>query len=143
MKIMIVEDDPVSRKLLEHFLSPYGECRMAETGREAVELFAKSLADDDPFDLICLDIIMPEMDGLEALIKIRSMETEHGSFNYRRAKVIVITSLDDLRNAMASLKLMCQEYIQKPVSREELIAKLCRLGLISKGRGHEEAGSFQ
>lgn len=130
MKILIVEDDATTRRILVHFLEPYGECQCAENGMEGISKFKQALHTGAPFDLVCLDIIMPETDGLQTLIEIRSAENMHGNFNYRKAKVIVITSLDDLRDVMASMTLMCQEYIKKPVNRDDLVNKIRSLGLL-------------
>jgi two-component system chemotaxis response regulator CheY len=132
MRTLIVEDDPTSRMILSHLLAPFGVCDMACNGREALTMFEAALDRHQTYDLICLDIMMPEMDGLEALIEIRKIESAHGNFNQRQSKVIIITALNDLREAMNGLKLMCQEYLVKPVNRHELMEKLVRLGLIVK-----------
>jgi two-component system chemotaxis response regulator CheY len=67
MKILVVEDDFTSRILLQRYLSSYGDCHIAINGKEAVGAFKDSLKENQPYDLICMDIIMPEMSGQEAL----------------------------------------------------------------------------
>ena len=74
MKILIAEDEFVSRTKLEKILSSYGECHVTVDGSEALLAFKAALETNEPYDLICLDILMPKMDGHEALQEIRKME---------------------------------------------------------------------
>lgn len=100
MKVLIVEDDFVSRRLMQGILSPYGICHVAVNGREAVEAFKIAINELDPYQLICLDIMMPEMDGHEALREIRRFEEEEGITS--RVKVIMTTALNDPQTIMKS-----------------------------------------
>jgi two-component system, chemotaxis family, chemotaxis protein CheY len=63
MRCLIVEDDFVGRKLMQKYLSDYGECDVAVDGEEAVEAFRQAVENETPYDLICLDIMMPNMNG--------------------------------------------------------------------------------
>ena len=74
MKIMIADDDFVCRMLLQKLLSPLGECVTVINGLEAINAFRVALSEKAPFDLLCLDIMMPEMDGQDALKAIRRIE---------------------------------------------------------------------
>ena len=78
MRILIAEDDFASRKVILKFLSVYGECDVTVDGMEAVDAFMMALEEDNPYDLICLDVMMPVMDGYQALKSIREIEKEHG-----------------------------------------------------------------
>ncbi len=64
MKSLIVEDDFTSRNLMQIYLADMGPCHVAVNGREAVEAVTESLNEQKPYDVICLDIMMPEMDGI-------------------------------------------------------------------------------
>ncbi|MEO5355588.1 MAG: response regulator, partial [Magnetococcus sp. XQGC-1] len=64
MKILVVDDMVENRMLLSGFLSEFGQCDMAVNGVEAVELVEAALAEEMPYNLILLDIMMPKMDGL-------------------------------------------------------------------------------
>jgi two-component system, chemotaxis family, chemotaxis protein CheY len=132
MKILIAEDAPVNQLLLTTFMKSYGECKVASDGRAAVELFQESLRQDGQrFDLVCLDIMMPEMDGHAALELMRKMETEKGIAAADRVKVIMITALDDSENIMQALvKGQCEGYLTKPVSKVRMQEQLVELGLI-------------
>lgn len=132
MKVLIVEDDFTSRKLMQTILSPHGECDIAVNGKEAVDAFKAALDAGQPYDLICMDIMMPEMDGQEALKKIRGIEKEHNVRGTGEAKVVMTTALDDPKNVVeAYYKGGATSYIPKPIDRQLFIHLLRNLGLIS------------
>ena len=78
MKVLIAEDDFASRKFMLRFFEKYGECDVTVDGKEAVEAYKMAIECGEPYDLICLDIMMPEMDGHQALKTIRKIEEENG-----------------------------------------------------------------
>src|ERR1700761_8720348 len=78
LRMLLVEDDFTSRLMLQTFLSRYGECHVAVNGREAVEAVRSALERYQRYDLICMDIVMPEMNGREAVRRVRALEEEHG-----------------------------------------------------------------
>jgi CheY-like chemotaxis protein len=75
----IVDDDSVSRQILIKLLSQYAECHEAKNGLEALSIYRKGWEDWAPFDLLTLDISMPEMDGKKVLQTIRALENERSS----------------------------------------------------------------
>jgi two-component system chemotaxis response regulator CheY len=131
MKTLIVEDDFTSRLLLQASLTPYGECHIAVNGREAVEAFRAAREQGQRYDLICMDIMMPEMDGQEALKQIRKLEDDADILSSDAAKVVMTTALDDIGNVMAAFKGLCDAYLMKPIEKANLLAKLKSLHLIS------------
>ena len=80
MKALIVEDDFTSRLLLQGLLQPFGVCHVCINGKEAVEAFKIALDQKEPYDLVCLDIMMPEMDGQTALKEIRAIEGQRRNY---------------------------------------------------------------
>ncbi len=124
MKILVVEDDSASRLMLQRFLEAYGEVHTAINGRDAVASFHLAMTQQKPFDLVYLDILMPEMDGHEALRAIRDIDTE----NY--TKVVMTTTLADADNVKRAIKGRCDAYIVKPVTRDALARNLRSLGFI-------------
>jgi two-component system chemotaxis response regulator CheY len=131
MRVLIVEDDFTSRKLLQTILSPYGECDIAVNGVEAVEAFKESLASNQPYDLVCMDIMMPEMDGQEALKQIRALEKERGIRGADEVKVVMTTALDDPKNVVeAYYKGGATSYIPKPIDRQLFVHLLRNMGLV-------------
>ncbi len=130
LKCLVVDDEPAARALLEHYVSPLFDCSGAGDGREAVEAVRNALAEHDPFDLICLDIMMPVMDGLQALRAIRDMEEAHDVLEGDRVKVVMTTALRDAKCVLSAFRLGCQAYIVKPVKKQDLWAEIDRFGLL-------------
>jgi two-component system, chemotaxis family, chemotaxis protein CheY len=130
MKTLIVEDDFTSRLLLQEFLKSYGPSHIAVNGREAVEAVRRSLEAGEPYDLICLDIMMPEMDGQEALQQIRGQEEFRGILSSKGVKIVMTTALGDLKNVSAAYESLCDAYLTKPIQKAKLLEELHKLGLI-------------
>ena len=139
MKYLIVEDDFAGRRLLKRYLSDSGECDIAVDGAEAIEAFRQALAENEPYDLICLDIMMPNMDGHDALKAIRRIEHEHGIHGLDGVKVIMTTALDDSKNVMGSFREGCEAYIVKPIEKKKLLEEMEKLGLIESA-SHQARG---
>ncbi len=131
MRVLVVEDDFTSRKILQKILGPYGEVDIAVNGLEAVQAFTQSLDDANPYDLICMDIMMPEMDGQTALKKIRSLEKERGIVPAQEVKIVMTTALDDPKNVVeAYYKGGATSYVPKPIDKHMLLHLLKSLGVI-------------
>jgi two-component system chemotaxis response regulator CheY len=120
MRSLIVEDEFISRALLLEFLAPYGPCNVAVDGDEALQAVDAALANGTRYDLICLDIMMPGIDGTEVLARIREMESEAGILLGDGAKVFMTTALGDSKNVRGAFKASCDAYLVKPVKRSEL-----------------------
>lgn len=131
MKILIVEDDFISRRIIKDILSPYGDCDIVVDGEEAVQAFKLAHGADEPYNLICMDIMMPNVDGQEALKQIREIEKESGVKGSDEVKVIMITALDDPKTVFkAYYKGGATSYIVKPIEKDKLIQEIRGLGLI-------------
>jgi len=130
MKILLAEDDFVTRKFMTGFLSKYGECDVTVDGMEAVDAFMMALEDDDPYDLVCLDIMMPVMDGYQALMGIRNLEKERNIPKEKEAKVIMTTALNDEKNVKMAFDLGCTVYSGKPIDQDRFEQALKKFGLI-------------
>lgn len=129
MKALVVEDDFTSRLLLQSLLKQYGSVETAVTGVEAVQAVYGALEAGEPYQLICLDIMMPEMDGLAALKKIRAAEEEWGLTSTRGAKILMTTALDDVKHVCDAYYELCDGYLVKPIERAALIEALHELKL--------------
>ncbi len=130
MKCLIVEDDFNARKVLQTYLHDYGDCFVAVNGREAVQAVREALEEGQPYDLICLDIIMPEMNGQDVLKAIRQMEKYRGIEGLDRAKVIITTVLRDSENVISAFREGCEAYIVKPVTKEKLLKEMKNCDLV-------------
>ena len=139
LKILIAEDDFTCRKLLQSFLSEYGDCFVAINGQEAIDAVKESIEDGKPYDVICLDIMMPEVDGHEALETIRKIESEYGIMGLDGVKVIITSALDDSTNVMGAFRAGCEAYIVKPISKQDLLDEMEKLGLLNLS----ESGSIK
>ena len=130
MKILLAEDDYVTRKAMDSFLSKYGECDVTVDGMEAVDAFLLALEEDDPYDLVCLDIMMPVMDGYQALMGIRNLEKERDIPKEKQVKVIMTTALNDEKNVKMAFELGCTIYSGKPIDQVRFEQALKKLGLV-------------
>jgi two-component system, chemotaxis family, chemotaxis protein CheY len=132
MKILIAEDDNISRQIIHKILVRFGRCDAVVDGAEAVEAFKLALEDGDPYDLICLDIMMPGVDGQAALKQIREMERNLELRGEREVKVIMLTALDDPHSVVeAYYRGGATAYLVKPIESTKLMLELERLGLIT------------
>ena len=132
MRILIAEDDYVSRKFLYKFMSQFGECDITVDGMEAIEVFLMALDEQHYYDLICLDIMMPEVDGIKALKTIRKLEEERKVPKEKIAKVIMTTALNDPKGIFETFDLGSEAYAVKPIDTDKLISVMKRLKLISE-----------
>ena len=130
MKILLAEDDYATRKFMASFLSKYGECDVAVDGMETVDAYLMALEDGEPYDLICLDIMMPAMDGYQVLMSIRNMEKERQISADEGVKVIMTTALNEEQNVKMAFDLGCSVYSGKPINQDKFEQALTKLGLI-------------
>jgi two-component system, chemotaxis family, chemotaxis protein CheY len=132
MRTLIVEDDFASRKLLQKYLTPFGTNDVAINGKEAVEAFVLAHDEKVPYDLICLDIMMPEMDGQQVLKTIRQLENEKGISHRNEVKIIMTTALDAPKDVVEAYYLGgCTSYMVKPIDKSKLVTELKSFGLIA------------
>ncbi|MFP4375949.1 MAG: response regulator [Spirochaetales bacterium] len=131
MKSLIVEDDFVSRALIQGFLIKFGTCHIAANGKEGVEAVTAALEAGKPYDLIALDIMMPELDGHATLAQIRQVELLHGRTGDLGARVVITTALTDQASIMDALRSEVDAYMVKPIVRNTFLDKLKEIGLIN------------
>jgi two-component system chemotaxis response regulator CheY len=129
MKSLVAEDDATNRMLLQTFLSRYGECHIALDGKEAVEAIRNAREDHQKYDLVCMDLRMPVMNGQEAIREIRRQEDAQGIFS-RIVRIIVTTALGDSKTVNEVLHDRCDGYLLKPIDTELLLERLKTLGLV-------------
>jgi two-component system, chemotaxis family, chemotaxis protein CheY len=130
MKTLIVEDDFTSRLFLQTFLSRYGVCHIAVNGKEAVEAFRVANDNELPYDLICMDIMMPEMDGKEAVRQVRAQEEARGILSHHGVKIVMTTAVTDLKEVVQSFQQLCDAYLFKPIDTAELLRQLKSFQLV-------------
>jgi chemotaxis protein histidine kinase CheA len=120
LQMLLAEDDFTCRLLLQTFLSSYGECHIAVNGKEAVEAFRSASERGQRYDLICMDIMMPEMDGCEAVKQMRSIESAQGILSTYAARIIMTTTMCDIKLVIKCFQELCDAYLMKPIDLAEL-----------------------
>ena len=127
MKTLIVDDDPVSLKLLIKYLNIYGQCVPAINGTDAIEKFSHAMNVNLPFHLVLLDIMMPETDGHTALQEIRKIEKEYYIPYDKRTKIIMVTALSDFKHVSTAFNEMADSYLVKPVDKQRLLNEINKI----------------
>ncbi len=130
MNILVAEDDFVSRTVIHEILLPFGTVDLAADGREAVMAFEQTMADGGFYDLICLDIMMPILDGTIALERMREYEVKKGIIGNTRAKIVMTTALDSMDQVFKAFRLQCDAYLVKPITKAKVLNQLRKLHLI-------------
>jgi len=130
MKILIAEDDFTSRVFMEKFLSKYGECDVVIDGIQAIDSYMKSIDEGHIYDLICLDIMMPRLDGIKALKAIRDIEKQNGIEIDKKVKIIMTSALNDNNTVSKAYDIGCEGYVWKPIEIDAFIVIMRNIGLI-------------
>ena len=130
MKILIAEDDLASRRFLSKFLAQYGEVDLVVDGLEALDAYLISVREKEPYDLICLDIMMPKVDGVKVLKAIRDFEMKQGVISEQRVKVIMTTALAETDYVNKAFEIGCEAYAAKPIDTNKMLEVIKKLGLI-------------
>ena len=130
MKCLVIDDDFDSRRLLQKILHPFAYVDVATDGEEGVLAFQQALKEKDPYNLITLDLVMPNSDGQQALREIREIEKELGFSEEQSVKIIVISGLDDNQELHDAFFLgNATSYMVKPIRRQLLLDEVEKLGL--------------
>lgn len=131
MKCLVIDDDGFSREFVASMLNDVAECDQAASGSEAVEKFSAALDGGNPYDLLLMDIMMPEMTGHETAKTIRSIEKNQGIEVGKRVNIVMLTALNTPQSAMESFcSAQSAAYLVKPVSKEGLVKVISKLGLL-------------
>jgi len=120
-KILIVDDNQENRDLIAEILRDLAACDIATNGKEAIEAYNRSLQ-NRMYDLILLDIEMPDMGGLEALRKIRENEKAAGIDLGDGVPIVMVTA--HRKPFLDAFYQGCTDYIVKPIDAGKLIAKV-------------------
>ncbi len=129
MKILVVEDEIVSRKKMMKIINDFGSCEGVQDGKTALSMVKTALEEWKPYDLITLDVSMPDISGIEVLTTIREMEKEQGLDEEEKAKILMVTSHSDMETVKACVG-KCDGYVIKPFNKEMMVDKMKKIGLI-------------
>ncbi len=131
MKILVCDDSATVREFWKVCLEGYGEVDYAQNGAEAIELIDNAYQQNEPYELACLDIIMPEVNGYDVLAHIRMVEEEHKGENLPPCKIIMATGKDQPQDFTAAYMIGCEAYITKPLNKEKVLSEIKSLGFCS------------
>jgi two-component system, chemotaxis family, chemotaxis protein CheY len=127
-KSLVVDDEFTSRVILQKFLSGHGEVLVCKNGQEAIEAFTSALESGDPFSLVCMDVMMPGMTGIEALQKIREIEASRGIPREDGVKVLMTTGLDAFDSELTQVRDLYENTMTKPFRMNAVVSTLASLG---------------
>jgi two-component system, chemotaxis family, chemotaxis protein CheY len=130
MRTLVVEDEFVARRILQRFLSRYGLSDVAVDGQEALDAVRTALEEKEPYDLICLDVWLPKIDGQQVLEEVRALERKHGIQVGRGSWVIMTTSARAKEYVMGAFRGGADAYLTKPIEVDALTKELTALGLL-------------
>jgi two-component system chemotaxis response regulator CheY len=130
LRVLLVEDDFACRLLLQTFLSRYGQCHIAVNGREAVDAFRSAMDCGQGYDLICMDIMMPEIDGREAVRQVRALEESKGIRSTCGARIFMTTTVDEVKEVVLCFKELCDAYLMKPIDLGQLLSHMKSFQLV-------------
>ena len=128
MKTLILEDDYAGRLVLQRMLLEFGEVDLAVNGKEALQLFTAAHTQGVPYELIFLDLMVPEISGQTVLREMRSFEQQKGITKDHAARIIMMTALSDKENVVTAIKNGCDSYLVKPVRVEHVREQLHKFG---------------
>ena len=134
MRILIAEDDRISRLFLQDFMQEHGECDVAVDGKETLDLYLESVREEKPYDLLCLDIMMPKIDGLKVLRVIRGLEEQSGTGQEEHLKIIMMTALAEVNYVKEAFDLGCDAYASKPIDTDKVEEVMRNIGLLPGGQ---------
>ena len=130
MRFLVVDDDFETRRLVQKLLRPFGDVDVATDGEEGVEAFARAHKEGDPYSLVTMDIIMPNVDGQQALREIREIEKERGIPAKDQVRIIMISGLDNSEELHDAFFLgEAASYIVKPINHNALLQEIAKLGI--------------
>lgn len=130
-RCLVVDDDQLSREIVVTMLEGIAECDQACNGREAIDKYLVAESAGNPYRLIMLDVVMPEMDGHEASKVIRGYEQAHGITPDKGITIIVLSSLNTPKDIVQSyIAGQSAAHLIKPVKPERLMKALRQLELI-------------
>ncbi|MCP3875765.1 MAG: response regulator [Desulfobacteraceae bacterium] len=129
MKILVVDDELVSRKKMMKIAAEFGQVEGVQNGAAAISAIERSLMDRKLYNLITLDVSMPDISGTEVLSTIRDLEDERGLDPDEKAKILMVTAHSDIETVKACAG-KCDGYAIKPFNKEGIVEKLKKLGLL-------------
>ncbi len=140
MHALVVEDEPVCRKVLAKLLASYGTVDSVACGSDALIAIAQARDAGKPFQLVCLDIDMPDMTGHQVLAQLRRDEDDRRLPADQRLRVLMTSGHSQPENVIASFHNRCDGFLVKPVNPHKLAERLNAFGFAPLSEGDYEPG---
>lgn len=119
MRCLVIDDEPIARLQLRLLLESRGPVDEAPDAIAGLQRIRDAIADNDPFDLVCIDLSMPGPSGIDAIKMIKDVDQK-----LRRGKhtnVVVVTASDDQKDMRAALHQHVDGYLLKPVTPGQIV----------------------
>ncbi|OGG93115.1 MAG: hypothetical protein A2508_10705 [Candidatus Lambdaproteobacteria bacterium RIFOXYD12_FULL_49_8] len=128
MRVLIVEDDFSNLTFMVHVLKAYGQVDTALNGLVALEVFKATYQQGGFYDLVFLDIMMPEMDGFTVETVIRQWERDAEVPPEKKIKIVMATGLSETEHVLRGFQLGCDLYLPKPILTSQLEGFMREMG---------------
>lgn len=129
MRVLVVDDDYVSRVKLSKLLSRLGHCDNSPNGDIAIRLFEAAHAESAPYGLVTMDIEMPDLNGKEVVIRMRELEKSRDVAPDAAAKILMVTARTAVEEIFSCFYEGCDGYLMKPITPDEITEALAKIGL--------------
>ncbi len=129
MRILILEDDTTTQELLKSLLEPCSDLTIADNTMDAIDAFAESLTSFFYYNVVLIDIGLPDIDGVKALQILRKFEKVKAINTSNKTKIVIMTATADEQKVKEALKNGCNGFIIKPITKESLNKKLLPFGV--------------
>ena len=110
----------------------YGDCDLVVDGLEAIDAYLLAMKEGLAYDLICLDVMMPKIDGIRVLKTIRDLERQHQVPEMEASKIIMTTVLGETEIVKSAFDYGCNAYASKPIDMTKMTEVLIKIGFIDK-----------
>nr|WP_321401797.1 response regulator [uncultured Desulfobacter sp.] len=125
-RILIVDDEEIGRTLMEGIFNKYGALVSVATGTEALKVYQKGIEKGKPFNLVLLDISLPDISGVDVLKKIKQIDS---GLKEHKSMVIMVTSHSEKSIVIGCIKSGCKAYFIKPLKQDAVDSKMAELGI--------------
>jgi two-component system chemotaxis response regulator CheY len=130
LRVLVAEDEPVSARTIVTLLERYGQCQLTARGLDAIDALRAAHAAGQPFDLLCLDVRMPGLSGMDVLKAVRQWEQDRGVPLSKGVPVIMTTVCHDPDTVLGAFNSGCEKYLVKPIAGDKLARIMSELNLI-------------
>lgn len=127
-RMLIIEDEFLSRNLLANYLRDFGHCDVAVDGEEAIAALRESWAARKPYELVFLDLRLPLKDGQTVLRELRALEDSLEVPTAEACKVIMVSALSEDEHQTDTVTYRVAAFIPKPYTRSRIEKEVRRLG---------------